>query len=179
MGNKNRFQYNDDLILDSALNLLQCSKKEEISIQSICKQAKISRTCFYSHFLSIESMYIKIIDQYKKLIQSYFLKEGMFHIEKKTYKEGFHDLLLFLKSNRKYGCIYKILNFEENPLYLYVYSEFLNECQKRGLEEDQKQNTWRFFSSGIQAVVSDWSQAGYKESIEEISDIFLFFIDKI
>ena len=66
MNNKNRFQYNDDLILDSTLELLQDRKKEEVSIQSICKKAEISRTCFYSHFLSVESVYIKIVNQYKK-----------------------------------------------------------------------------------------------------------------
>ena len=179
MNNKNRFQYNDDLILDSTLELLQDRKKEEVSIQSICKKVGISRTCFYSHFLSVENVYIKIVNQYNKIVQSYFYKKDMVHCKKNDYRVGFYNLLSFFKDNRKYDCIYKILNSREEPLYLYIYSEFLYECQKRNLEKNQEQKTWRFLSSGIQAIISDWSQNEYKESIEEIIDIFMLFVDKI
>lgn len=115
-----RYQQTEEKIFNSIIAFLDEHEKEELTIKKICSMANISRTTFYSHFMTVDEACLALKKRY---IKNEFIENN----ELLT-KESRHLFLQYLKQNAEFFHIHPKLaeKREMNLLYEKVKDKIKN-----------------------------------------------------
>ena len=169
MKRKTQIDFSKKTISEAFFKLVQKYDFDRITISQIAAEAGISRATFYRHFDSLESIVAYTSDS--------FIQDGLKKIselESPTLKdlikwrlEIAHDLR-HLMDVEEHPDIKNILK-TVSPERLQQFSHIL---------DFSKPYKVTFNFAGFQAVTSEWAKNGYKESVDEMSDIIIDLIAK-
>ena len=150
------------------LNLMRKKSFSDIKVTEIVKVAGVGRTSFYRNFESREDVLKKYINQ---LYSDYFLTHKI-PDNSSTEKERREHMLSrfqFIKQNSEFfvllnknGLLYEI--FES------IDSDIFNKIATIDLENSYSS---AFTSSGCVGVIREWINRKFRESEEELVDVFM------
>ena len=150
------------------LNLMQKKAFSEIKVTEIVKAAGVGRTSFYRNFESKEDVLKKYINQ---LYSDYFLTHKVPDSSSAEIEKREHMLsrFQFIKQNSEFfillnknGLLYEI--FES------IDSEIFNKIATIDLKNSYSS---AFTSSGCVGVIKEWINRKFRESEEELAEVFM------
>lgn len=180
--NKNESKYfNTALLMDQALLMLLEKKEYEfITVKEICEKAGVNRTTFYLHYDSIDDLLIETIELINKRFNETFNneildvnnlnKEELYLIDDKY----LIPYLNFINENKK---IYKLIHnkpyvFKNQEVFDKLYNSLFDKIlDKHGVEDNEKEYIFSFFSLGLVAVVQKWIEKDCEDDIYMIAEI--------
>lgn len=173
MSTEIRVSVTKKMIKDSLMLLLQNRDLREITVNILCSKAQISRTTFYRYYQCIDDILIEIerscVSDLYELVQN----EKGAETDRILYK-----LLNSIKSSPNYLKIAysdmdRFNSMIETELYPFV-KQVMSESWKNKSEE-QKHILFAFIVYGINGIIKDWIDSGYKTDpliiVEEIKSI--------
>ena len=169
MKRKKQIDFFKETISEAFFKLVKKYDFDKITVSQIAAEAGISRATFYRHFNSLESI-VEYTSEY--LIQDGLKK--LSELESPTLKDLIQWRLKIAHDLRYLSDI------EEHPdikdILLRVSPERLQRFDH--ILDFSKPYKVIFNFAGFQAVISQWAKNGYKESIDEMSDIIIDLIAK-
>lgn len=166
-----QISYQDSIKEALVISLIKLMKEKnfnQITIQELVKKAGVGRSSFYRHFDSKEDIlcyHIKELFDVTQLnvnpytdgnLKPHMIKQ--FHLWKQN-----KDFIFILKKNNLLYLLFKqaTVNVKENIDFLHLYK---NPYQAV------------FFSSASVGVVIQWIENDFKESEEELTDMFIYLM---
>ena len=150
------------------LNLMRKKEFSEIRVTEIVKTAGVGRTSFYRNFESKEDVLKRHINN---LYNEYFLMHTVPEIEstKEDKREYMLSRFRFVKNNADF---FVLLN--KNGL-IYEIFESIDNCTLEKISTCDIKNRYfkKFMSSACVGVIIEWIERKFKESEEELADIFM------
>lgn len=160
-------------IIDAFTYLLRTTPYDQIKINDICKQAKVSRQTFYAHYSNkdevfqlfhSEMLFSKCIDKMTSI--DYFYSDEFilnifnFYDEWSDLYKGLRkwDLLPYLSSHALVFIMNQIEQITQNPMIINHLSYFLS-----------------YVYEPITAIAMKWIENGKKESVEELLEMIKSF----
>lgn len=159
--NNRRYQETEQKIKDAFLHLLDSGKRmEQISVQDICRMARISRPSFYTHYEDINEMVLKTEREKAEQIQAILMREA---VPTAGIFETYFD---YLKDNRSFYMAYFSSgeNAYSQSLMDAYFREHQTDYQDSGMDAESVKYLMTFFSAGLKAVAYRWLKGGCKET---------------
>lgn len=159
-------------IMMTLLDLLEDNNINELTVSEIAAHSGIVRKTFYNNFSSKEDVVKYMIDRLIDTYVSQIKREGSFTMESlsKIYftfisnnKEVFNKLI---HSNLFYIYI------EQFDKFLYKLFPFSDAYHKIDYKEEHLKYIISFNAYGTNSMVYMWAKSGFKESVEELSDLY-------
>lgn len=160
-------------ICRALLELLETTEYENISVSSICQQAQIHRTTFYSHFQNIA----EILDIINSGLLEKFLNENKINYSQDFDSNTFasnpylilnrQDLLKFLTFVKKHSRLYTIiarhrdilrLGLPENDIKNNIFIPSMSNLQP--LSDTALDYIFDFYVAGTRKIISKWILGG-------------------
>ncbi len=169
MKRKKQVEFSKKTISEAFFRLVNSYDFNKITISQITAEAGISRATFYRHFNSLES-----IVEYTSDV---FIQDGLnklAKIESPTLRDLIYWRLEIARDLRHFKDI------EEHPDIKNILKAVSPERLKHfsHILDFSKPYKVTFNFAGFQAVMSQWSENGYEESIDEMCDIIIDLIAK-
>lgn len=166
--------------IDSALlKKLTYFPFHKITVDMLCKSARINRSTFYKYYkdkFDLLDTYInRTLDEFSKHLKAEFIIASPTEVESLAYSYEFKNLLYFFNDNK--NIYYTLLNASINRD---IYTEMIKIAQKNLLENlnlyfnmNSMQSEYAslfsyLFASNLMAVVSWWLKHDEDISIEEV-----------
>lgn len=89
-----KYRQTEEAIFDSVILFLNNHEKNELTIKELCRMAEISRTTFYSHFMTLDEVFIALKRHY---VSKDFIETNEF-----LTKESRRFFLQYLKDNASF-----------------------------------------------------------------------------
>jgi AcrR family transcriptional regulator len=144
----------------------------QISVQEICKDAKIHRTTFYAHYDDIYDLLNKIELEMEDGISKLFLQSES-GIYKPLSEKNLEMLLAYVKQNADFYRVYLndfnyIKTFDRRIAT--AWKEEIEPVLKKGslLSETELRYQFEYFNSGLHGVIRKWLNTNCQESTEEL-----------
>ncbi len=169
MKRKTQIDFSKKTISEAFFKLVQKYDFDKITISQIADEAGISRATFYRHFDSLESIV--------EYTSDYFIQAGLSRLSELK-SPTLRDLIRWrLEIARDLRHLVDIEDHPDiknilqtvSPERLQHFSHILDFTTPYKL-------TFNF--AGFQAVTSQWAENGYKETVDEMSDIIIDLIAK-
>lgn len=155
-----------DSITQALLKLLQTKMLDKISITEITNKAGVGRVSFYRNFESKED----ILKKYTDKITDEFVKTQPFKYDSQKFKDYIIILFNHLNNHKEY-CL---LLSKNNLLYL-IKDTFDKYFLKKAANKNEQFNQM-FISGGLFNIFQFWLDNGFKESPQELSNMFFNFV---
>lgn len=169
--------------IDNALlNNLDTLPFSKITVDILCKTAKINRSTFYKYYKDkydlLENYLSRILNEFSNYVKADFIIATAEQLETLVYSNEFKSVLIFFYNNKS---TYKIL--WKAVLDRQVYNEMISIIQHNILENltstfniNSKQSKYAslfsyLFASNVMAVVSWWFDSEEEISLEEVSTL--------
>lgn len=157
---------------NALLCLVNNNKINEITVDMICKEAKVSRSTFYRHFMDKYDLLLWYFDNFLKLI---FYSTSDFKLIKNYYSLVFS----FINNNQDYFAVliaYKGQNSFEEIMEVqikeYLKSNILQASRSKNLDSLTKYSIEMFVQGLIKANIL-WISNGFKETPMEMTEIVM------
>lgn len=166
-----KLTFNESVREAIALALIKLMKTKpfsEISISEIAKVAGVSRSSIYRNFDSKEQI---LINHIQDLYNHYFLSEDILHYFPE--KADLHRFLLprfrFIKQQKDFFTV-----LHKNNLLYYTFEQMDSELilLLNGQDSSPSPYYLSMFAGSYAAIISRWVDNGFKESEEEMVEIF-------
>lgn len=156
---------------------------ESITIAELCRQAKINRGTFYSHYKDVHGVfkdYLEVIVEDLRL--SY---------EEPYYKTNFHiqnlkaEMIRIFHHVKKYQDFYQIIFDEQIPMmYYYLLYDKVRLFMKKFLDVSyfEKEHNLQldylisYQTNAILGLIIEWHRQEYKTSIDELNQQLIMII---
>ena len=150
------------------MELIQKKDISEITVTDICKKANLNRTTFYSNYIDVYDLANKIRDN----LYNNFLILYKDEQKEKKHSYDFSKLLNHIKNNQIFYKTYFKLDTDNSLEY---FDRLTDEKEFEKIYGNKKYIDYHkaFFAAGFNAVIKKWLYEGCKESIDEISNIFV------
>lgn len=186
--NKSESKYfNTALLMDKALiELLERKDFEYITVKEICEKAGVNRSTFYLHYETISDLLEETTEYIMNDFLSRFDRSPEIFINQIESAE-LNELILindiFLEPYLSFILEHKSVFTAafRNPLCMKSAMHFSNikkfilkPILKRFNIPDDEQKYWiSYYTSGVTAIVKEWTDSGCKEPIEKIEKIII------
>lgn len=175
MNKKNnlRFQETETRMEAAALQLMQRTDFERLTVRAVCEKAGVNRSTFYAHFTDIYDLLDKM--------ESYLSRELLARYISAPPAE--HDpfskasFVPFLRHIKAHQYFYKITlqHRKSYPIkegYEPLWALIRVRCEQAGIREEEKMLYYFIgFQAGFTMVLKHWVDGGCRESEEEIAAI--------
>ena len=152
----------NEKLMEAVSNLLQTSSLTEISVSSLCKEAKISRATFYRHY-SVPSEVIG--DYFGNLFLRAFASEASAHM---TLRESIYRIILIMcQEYRKYPKFLKGSSLSFTDISAII-KKVLPPASKGGTVLGNSR--YAFISGGFTSLVFQWADRGFQDTPEAIAE---------
>ncbi len=165
---------------DILIKKLASKPLKEITVQELCREAKINRTTFYIHYDNLDDLMLHIDMEMQKKIDALFqdpdLGPGKIFTEKRLEKLNEHTYQ-HADFYRNYLNDFNRLNRLDNELAATWNEEIKPALQKDGLTETELQYRFEYLISGMRGVQRMWLNLNCPETPKEftkmIKDVML------
>lgn len=158
-----------DYIAEALLQLIEKQKYEDITITDIANKAGVTRITFYRNFNSKD----EIVKSYLDTITDEFIKTSKIQYSPNNFKEYIVRLFTHLEKNKKIG----ILLYKSNIIH-FLKDEFDRIFLAKATDKNEKYH-YAFISGGLYNLYYYWIKNNFKESPQELANIFNnFYISK-
>lgn len=154
-------------IADALIELLEVKPLNDITIQDIADKSGYTRVTYYRHFNSLEEVISFYLDSYA----DDYLYENPMDFDSLTPRDFITRFFYhFLEPKAK--AIVEIIK-KQHLLYLMKknFDKYMLLSQKNG----RPTYGYLFVAGGLFNVYAKWVEGGYKESPEELADMFIEF----
>lgn len=160
-----KYRQTEEAIFDSVILFLNNHEKNELTIKELCRMAEISRTTFYSHFMTLDEVFIALKRHY---VSKDFIETNEF-----LTKESRRFFLQYLKDNASFFHIFpKLLEKEEISS---MYENVKNKIKTYpGFSADRKKLL--FLTSGYVSSIFHAMDDCFSVSIDDMEDYFDYFV---
>ena len=144
------------------LQLIQKYNIEQISVTTICKEAKINRSTFYANYIDIYDLAEKIKNQMEE-------EFGEFQINNHAQQnpDGYLSLFTYIKNNQIFFKTY----FKLEAISMSKPTQYNAELAKKYYDNKFIDYHIEFFRAGLNAIIKKWLESGCKETPEQMTDI--------
>ena len=144
------------------LQLIQKKNIDEISVSTICEQANLNRSTFYSN-------YIDIYDLAEKIKQQMEIEFAQFQLSNnaKQDENGYLSMFRYIKDNQIFFKTY----FKLEEISKSLPTQYHIELAKKYYDNKFIDYHIEFFRAGLNAIIKKWLNNGCKETPEEINEI--------
>jgi len=160
-------------IASSLLQLLKNYSFQEITISEICANCDVVRRTFYNNFVTKEDIIEYIVNKHVSEYMDTIRKQRL-----NTPRAMAHTYYKFWYEKKEIVSI-----LEENNLFYILQNDFLNYLPDLataiGNDENAKlmdatllDYVYTFISSGLCYNLEKWAKTNYKESYEEVGEVF-------
>lgn len=173
--NNKLHQDTEKRIQEALLQLLEEKTPDNISVQALCRSAKINRSTFYRHYTDVYDLMEKV----ERKIQRGIVEVWTEHDPASALfdREDLIRFVSYIGENRKFYRAYLRIypaNQREKDMQTVFDSYFRPIFLSFGVESTPHMNYYyRFFHAGLQAVLGDWLEKSSPESPEELAGILL------
>lgn len=177
--NNLRFKLTQTKIQEAFIELLETKQLRQITVQELCKKAKINRSTFYAHFLDIYDLMDKTEGEMSHKLLSLYEGTGA----DKTNFFSPEYITIFLKFIYQHKNYYRDFVHSHNiypiktgfnPLWHDVMRPYY---QKLGIEsENEMMYHLICFQAGLTAALKHWLDQGCKEEPEKLAKILSKYI---
>lgn len=189
--NKSESKYfNTAILMDKALlELLEFKDLEYISVKEICAKAGVNRSTFYLHYETIGDLLAESLEYInKQFLDSFSKGPGSFisNIDTVSLDElvlinsgTLRPYLNFVKQNKSiFKAAFKNPSCMQTDKKYRDISEFiLSPILKRFQVPEKEHSYWiTFYINGSMAIINQWINGNFKDSVEEIETILLHCI---
>ena len=160
-----KYQQTEEKIYNSIIAFLNKHVKEELTIKKICSMASISRTTFYSHFITIDEACLALKKRY--------IHEKSVEINEFLTKESRHLFLQYLKQNADFFHIYpKLIEKNEINFIFEKAKEKIRSYPEFSLSETQL----LFLTSGYVFVIFHGMSDSFSIPLNEMEIYLDYFV---
>lgn len=144
------------------LQLIQKKNIDEISVSTICEQANLNRSTFYSN-------YIDIYDLAEKIKQQMEIEFAQFQLSNnaKQDENGYLSMFRYIKDNQIFFKTY----FKLEEISKSLPTQYRVELAEKYYDNKFIDYHIEFFRAGLNAIIKKWLNNGCKETPEEINEI--------
>lgn len=170
MNTKNNLRYKsiNEKIETAFLTLILQKPFEEILVSNLCKQAKINRTTFYTHYSDIYELVISIETKFENSMAR-IIQHG-----KKINHETCEALFEFIKQNKYFYRAFLSIPYTNKK---YSDSEFLKDLKINDLASIDSETYLyyrsNFFKVGIKEIFRLWLNRDCLESTSDMATLLL------
>lgn len=184
--NKSESKYfNTALLMDEALITLLAEKDiEYISIKEICERAGVNRSTFYLHYETIGDLLEEATEYVlSRFLASFDKTEELFDgpIEKLPLKslvfineKYLKPYLQFIYDNRSIfkAVAHNPISMKTDKMYSGMKKHILEPVMQRfDIPKDEQHYWMAFYLKGIWAIIQEWINCDFRESVEKIEAI--------
>lgn len=150
-------------ITEALFKLMAKKDYHSVTVNELVKTAGVCRSSFYRNFLSIESI---VDDYYKNTFNEIFIACPM---TESNMRIAVKHIFTEIKVRRNYFDILKRQGLLDkmNP---FLYSDTLKQINKLKVLNNRYQP--HFFAGASFALIKAWIEYGFKETEDEMTDIF-------
>ena len=144
------------------LQLIQKKNIDEISVSTICEQANLNRSTFYSN-------YIDIYDLAEKIKQQMEIEFAQFQLSNNAKQDetGYLSMFRYIKDNQIFFKTY----FKLEEISKSLPTQYRVELAEKYYDNKFIDYHIEFFRAGLNAIIKKWLNNGCKETPEEINEI--------
>ena len=144
------------------LQLIHKKNIDEISVSTICEQANLNRSTFYSN-------YIDIYDLAEKIKQQMEIEFAQFQLSNnaKQDENGYLSMFRYIKDNQIFFKTY----FKLEEISKSLPTQYRVELAEKYYDNKFIDYHIEFFRAGLNAIIKKWLNNGCKETPEEINEI--------
>lgn len=163
--NNNRYKDTENRIKEAFYELLESGKNiDSISVSDICRASGISRPSFYTHYMDINDMMIKIEEEKAEVIKKLLMSDRI------PTKESLIKYFEYLKKNKAFYTAYlssvKFSRVSESMMNYHIKTFFYGVRN-----EEHIKYVCDFFQAGIKAAALRWLNNNCHESPDEIAGL--------
>ena len=144
------------------LQLIQKKNIEEISVSMICEIAKFNRSTFYSNYIDIYDLAVKV----KKQMEVEFAQFQLSNNSKQN-PDGYLNMFKYIKENQIFFKTY----FKLESISMDFPTQYHIELAEKYYDNKFIDYHIEFFRAGLNAVIKKWLNGGCKDTPEEINEI--------
>lgn len=161
--NNKRKRASKEKIERAFMELVQIQDPQAITIQKLCRLAKVNRSTFYANYLDIIDLIEKIREKMLEDFSTLYQDEK----ENKYNSNDFYKLFQHIKDNQLFYRTYFKLQLESTIDILH----FDNELAIKYYNNKHIAYHAEFFRAGITAIIKQWLQNDCDLPAEEVFDI--------
>ena len=164
--NNKRYKTSSEKIETTFLSLILNHKYEDISISQICEAAEINRSTFYAHYDDINSLVVKIEQNFANSMAS------IFNFGLKQNNDAFLEMFKFVERNKYFYKAFLNIPYttlaEKNAKHQ-IMSNIKDNIQSNQTNDIELLYRATFFGAGIKEICKLWLERDCKETPEQMA----------
>ena len=160
-----KYHQTEEAIFNSMILFLNNHEKDELTIKELCHMAKISRTTFYSHFMTLNEAFIAL--------KKHYIGKDFIETNELLTKESRRLILQYLKDNACFFYIYpKLIEKDEISSIYGIVKNKIKEYP--GFPVDSKKLL--FLTSGYISSIFHAMSRCFSFPLHDMEDYFDYFV---